>query len=97
MKIMNRVALSGNICHEVNIKGEGEKAIATVTIAVKRSKEETDFIDCVAFGKVAENLYLLAEKGKRILIEGNLRISVYKNKEGKNVKKATVNITSFEV
>lgn len=53
--------------------GQGE--LALFTIAVNRTKDKTDFYECVTFGKTAEMVktYLSNGKGRLVLVEGNFQ------------------------
>ena len=89
---MNKVILMGRLTKDVDLKysnNDSSMAIARYSIAVQRNvknkegKYDTDFINCVAFGKVAEFVSKWFHKGSRVLIEGSLRVDIYTNKEGK--------------
>ncbi len=93
---MNKIILLGRLVRDPEIRysnSANPTAIARYKLAVKReySKEgqqDTDFIDCVAFGKSAELAEKWITKGKQILIAGTLQIRLYEDKEG-NKRKAT--------
>lgn len=53
--------------------GQGE--LALFSLAVNRTKDKTDFYECVAFGKTAEMVknYLSNGKGRMILVEGSFQ------------------------
>ena len=53
---MNKVVLMGRLTKEPEVRRTTEdKAVARFTVAINRrgNNEETDFINCVAFGKTA--------------------------------------------
>ena len=82
---MNKVILSGNTTKDAEIRTTNDGlAIARGTIAVKRMKDGTDFINFVAFGKTAELIEKYVPKGKKILIEGYWQTGSYE-KDGKKV------------
>lgn len=65
-------------------------AVCRFRIAVdRRQKKEgqptADFINCVAFGKSAENLGKFFNKGSRILLTGHIQTGSYNDKDGKRV------------
>ena len=84
----NRVVLSGNLVRDVEVKivGEDQKAVTNFTIAVQRtrSKEGTDFLNCVAWGQSAIYLGKYGLKGSHIQLEGQLHTGSYE-KDGKKV------------
>ena len=61
------------------------------TLAVKREfkKDETDFVNYVAFSKTAELLEKYTQKGSKLLICGRLQIGSYE-KDG--IKRSTADI-----
>lgn len=83
---MNNVSLMGRLVKDVDlnyIAGSG-KAVGKFTIAVKRAfkKDESDFFNCVAFGKTAEIISQYIFKGTMIGITGSIRNNNYKKKDG---------------
>lgn len=87
---MNKVELSGRIVNDVKLEkskgGDNVYIKNTIAVAKKGKKDETNFIDFVIFGKLAEAMNKYSQKGDRIIICGSIDISNYKDKEG-NVKK----------
>jgi single-strand DNA-binding protein len=82
---MNKVILTGRITKDVDLRyTTNGKAVATFTLAVQRNKEEADFINCVAWNKVAENLANYTSKGSLIGVEGSIQTRNYE-KDGKRV------------
>lgn len=63
--------------------------VISFTLAVNRSyaKQETDFIDVVAWRSTAEFIDKYFSKGQLIAIEGSIRTSIYQDK-GSNIRKA---------
>jgi single-strand DNA-binding protein len=88
----NKVILIGNLTRDPEIRYIASGAAVTkFTLAVnRRSKqaEETDFIDCVAWDKLAETCNTYLKKGMSCLVEGRLSIRSYDDKDG-NKRKAT--------
>lgn len=83
---MNKIFLSGRLTKDPEVKtAQSGKAYTRVGIAVDRpfSKDkEVDFFNLVVFGKTAEFLGKWFSKGSKILVEGRLQNSSYKDKEG---------------
>lgn len=79
---MNQIILKGNLTRKPEIKTKGEKVSTNFTLAVNRnySKDEVDFIFCVAYGKTAETICTYLDKGATILLSGSLQTY---EKEGK--------------
>lgn len=96
---MNKVILLGRLTRDVETRNGQNCTVARVGIAVDRpfSKEKVaDFFNLVAFGKTAEFLSKWFEKGSKILVEGRLQSSKYKNKEGKEVTAIEVIVEQVE-
>lgn len=95
---MNKITLLGRLVRDPEIRYSNSAqptAIARYTLAVKRKyakegQQDTDFIDCVAFGKSAELAEKWLTKGKQMLVVGNLQIRLYDDKEGNKRKAAEV-------
>ena len=93
---MNCVVLSGRLTRDPEMKGEGDKLVAKYTLAVDRrfSKEETDFISIVVFGKGAEFAEKYLKKGMKIIVRGRIQTGSYTNKDG--VKVYTTDVVAEE-
>jgi len=66
--------------------------ITKFTIAINRrfNREETDFIDCVCFKKLAENCVNFLHKGSMCAVSGELQISSYEAKDGTKRKQTQI-------
>lgn len=96
---MNNVVVVGRLVKEVDLKfiGQNGTACANFTIAVDRGyKDETDFIDCQAWGKTAEGMSNYLAKGSQILVNGAIRTNLYQTQEGQKRKAITVNAQSIK-
>ena len=87
---MNNVMLIGRITKSLELRtNEAGTSKCQFTIAVQRrgAKEGTqdvDFINVVAWNKLAENLAKYMDKGSLIGIEGSLRADNYTDRDGNN-------------
>ena len=85
---MNKVVLLGRLTKDIEIRQtQSGMAIGRTCIAVDRrakagEQKEADFINLTLFGKTAEFVEKYLGKGRRILVEGRLQISKYKDKDG---------------
>lgn len=89
---MNNVNLIGRIGRDIDSRyttGTEPKAVARFSLAVSRNKDETDWINCVAFGRTAENIGKYFSKGSQIGITGRIQTGSYE-KDG--VKHYTTDI-----
>ena len=74
-------------------------AVCRFTVAVDRkftnkqtNEREADFITCIAFKNSAEFISKWFQKGKMILVEGNLRTGSYKDKNHSDVTHYTTDV-----
>ncbi|MDD4172270.1 MAG: single-stranded DNA-binding protein [Syntrophomonas sp.] len=89
--MLNRVILIGRLTRDPELKyTPNGTAVATFSLAVNRkfNRDETDFIDIVAWRGLAENCANYLGKGRMAAVEGRLQIRTYENKEGQK-RKAT--------
>lgn len=84
---MNKVILMGRLTRDPIVRYTGEgNATARYTLAVgRKSREEVDYISCVAFGKAAEFAEKYLKKGIKIAIAGRIQTGSYENREGQKV------------
>lgn len=82
---MNSVVLMGRLTKDPEIRGT-ETKVARYALAVdRRRKDETDFINIVAFGKAAEFAENYLHKGSKVCIAGRIQTGFYTDKDGKRV------------
>jgi single-strand DNA-binding protein len=83
---MNKVVLVGRLTRDAELRyTKNGNAVASFTVAVNRNKDEADFINCIAWNKVAENLANFTQKGTLIAVDGSIQTRSYKNNEGKMI------------
>ena len=75
---MNRICLIGRITQDLELRCTGSgKDVVSYTLAVRRDKDNTDFINCTTFGEIAKAMYEYCKKGDMIGVEGRLQVSQY--------------------
>lgn len=97
---MNKVVLIGRTTKSPELRyapGTGT-AVCRFTLAVNRpyKKDETDFINCVAFGKIAETIAQYVLKGRQVAITGSIRTGSYENNAGNKIYTTDVVLDGFE-
>ena len=93
---MNVVILMGRMTRDPELKyTSGGKAYANFTLAVQKTKDDAEFIDCVAWEKTAETIAEYFRKGRKILLQGRLNVSSYEQ-NGEKRKSTKVVVNSFE-
>lgn len=87
---MNTVQILGNLARDPEVRyTQSGKAVATFTVAASNTfidsnnetKEQTAFINCVAWGKLGESVGNL-RKGNRAFVEGRLQTRSYETADG---------------
>ena len=87
---MNTVQILGNLARDPEVRyTQSGKAVATFTVAASNTyidsnnetKEQTAFINCVAWGKLGESVGNL-RKGNRAFVEGRLQTRSYETQDG---------------
>jgi len=101
MANFNKVILAGNMTRDPQLRFlPSQTAVVDFGLAVNHKwrtpqgeeREEVLFIDCSAFGKMAETINKYCQKGKPILVEGRLKYETWDDKEsgGKRSKHKVV-------
>ena len=62
---------------------------------MQRNKDETDFINCVAWEKTAENIAEYFKKGSQIAVQGSIRTGSYE-KDDRTVYTTDVWVYKFD-
>ena len=77
---MNHVILIGNLGRDPEARGS-ERNIASFSLAVKHWKKggegETQWFDCVAFGKTGQTILAHVKKGDKLAITGKIKTKVW--------------------
>lgn len=81
--------------------GEKSMCVARYTLAVPRQyqkggEQTADFIQCVAFGKTAENTEKYVHKGTKLAVNGRIKTGSFTDKDGKKVYTTEVYVTYQE-
>lgn len=105
---MNNVVLTGRLTRDAEVKYLDNNQVARFTLAVdkglsKEKKEEmesqgkptADFINCQAWGKIAENIIKYTGKGLRVLVNGRIQTGSYE-KDGQTIYRTDVVVSNIE-
>ena len=97
---MNKVILIGRLTKDPELRyaaGNGT-AVCRFTVAINRQfkKDETDFINCVAFGKTGETITQYLTKGRQIAVTGSIRTGSYDAQDGTKRYTTDVIVETFE-
>ena len=97
---MNIVTMSGRLCKEPELRRINDgTACCSFTLAVKRpkTKDTTDFHDCVVWRQGAEYLCQYGHKGDLVCVSGPLTTREWTDKEGNKRKSVEVLCDSVEL
>lgn len=87
--MLNQVVLVGRLTSDLEVKTtENGKQVSTICLAVSRSYRneegayDSDFIDCVLWGNIAENTANFCKKGDMVGIKGRIQAGSYDDENG---------------
>ena len=95
-----KVTLIGRISKDVEpAKAQGAMAFS---VAYDNGKDKNGekiscFVDCITFGKTAQNAKLYLKKGDLIYIDGNLSVTTYEGKDGIKRKGVSILVNMFRI
>ena len=101
----NKVLLMGNLTRDPQLSyTPNETAVVDFGLAVNRkwksregeAREETCFVDCRAFGRLAENINKYMSKGRQLFVEGRLTFDSWTAQDGTKRSKHKVTVESFQ-
>lgn len=101
---INRVAISGNLTRDAELRQAGETPVLAMGVAVndRRKNRQTgewedrpNFFDVTLFGRRAEALAQYMTKGTKVAVEGRLRYESWEDGDGK--RRSRVGIVADEV
>ena len=87
-RMINRSVLVGRLTRDPELrKTQTGKSVVSFTVAIARrfNKEESDFINCVAWNQTADFMANYLTKGALIAVEGSIQSRTYDDNTGKRV------------
>lgn len=94
---LNRITLIGNVGRDPEMRYfESGKCKTSFSIAVRRTKEITDWVNIECWGKTAEIAAEYLRKGNKVGIDGSLFFDSYE-KDGKTVQRPYVNASQVHL
>ena len=100
---MNKIILTGRLTRDPELrKTTSGVAVTQFSLAVNRDfknqegEYEADFINCVAYRKLAETIVEYVRKGDKLGVDGRLQIRNYDNSEGNKVYVSEVIVNGIE-
>ena len=104
MSNFNKVLLMGNLTRDPQLSyTPSQTAVVDFGLAVNRrwtgkdgsQKDETCFVDCRAFGRLAENINKYMTKGRPLFVEGRLTYEVWTAQDGTKRSRHRVTVENF--
>lgn len=100
---MNKVIITGRFTRDPEIKYTNDgTSIAKFSIAVNRrfvkdgSDQRADFLNCTAFGKLAEFIEKHFSKGMKAELSGRIQTGSYTNRDGQKVYTTDIVVEEIE-
>lgn len=99
---INAAQKLGNVTRTPTLRETGDSVVTTLSIATHRRwrngeemREATDFLDIVAWGKLAEYVVTHVRQGARVYAEGDLRSRKYVDAKGQ--ERTTVEMNAEKI
>jgi single-strand DNA-binding protein len=101
----NKVVLMGNLTRDPQLSyTPNQTAVVDFGLATNRrwtaadgaQRQETCFVDCRAFGRLAENINKYLSKGRLLLVEGRLTFDSWTAQDGTKRSKHRVTVENFQ-
>ncbi len=104
MASFNKILLMGNLTRDPQLSyTPSQTAVVDFGLATNRrwtapdgnQRDETCFVDCRAFGRMAENINKYFKKGRPIFVEGRLSFDQWTGQDGVKRSKHRVTVENF--
>lgn len=104
MASFNKILLMGNLTRDPQLSyTPSQTAVVDFGLATNRKwtaqdggqRDETCFVDCRAFGRMAENINKFFKKGRPIFVEGRLSFDSWTGQDGVKRSKHRVTVENF--
>lgn len=84
--MINIAVIAGHLTKDVELsKTQNGNSIAKFTVAVNGYNDTTDFINCVAWNKLADIVNMYVHKGDLVTVEGRISVRNYDNQQGQRI------------
>lgn len=102
---INKLIIAGRLGKDPELKTTTNgTSVASFSVATNRTwtdkqgqkQEDTEWVNCVAWGKTAETISKFFHKGKEIYLEGRIQTRKWQDKEGNNRYTTEMVIDTFQ-
>lgn len=84
--MINVAVIAGHLTKDVELsKTQNGNSVAKFTVAVNGYNNTTDFINCVAWNKLADIVNMYCNKGDLVTVEGRISVRNYENQQGQRI------------
>ena len=84
--MINVAVIAGHLTKDVELsKTQNGNSVAKFTVAVNGYNDTTDFINCVAWNKLADIVNMYCKKGDLVTVEGRISVRNYENQQGQRI------------
>ena len=98
MANLNSCNFSGRLAKDPEIREAGGKTVAQFSIGVSGyKKDETTWIDCVAWEKTAEVCQQYLHKGSFVVVSGRMKQRTWEDKEGNRRSKLELVVSDLDL
>lgn len=100
MSNLNKFMGIGRLGRDPDIRMAGTKKVANFSVAITekyKDKEKTEWINVVAWDKLADVIERYLKKGSLVYFEGKLETQKWEDKEGQNKSRVEVIISSLQM
>ncbi len=104
MASFNKVIMLGNLTRDPQLSYlPSQTPVVEFGLATNRrwtgndgqAREETCFVDCRAFGRMAENISKYCKKGRPLMVEGRLSFDQWEAQDGSKRSKHRITVETF--
>lgn len=94
---MNKAIIVGNITKDLELKTTNDgKHVLEFSLACNESKDEVNYIECVAWEKNADNISQYCGKGAKLLVVGKIKTRKWQDQNGNNRYRTFVLVDRIE-
>ena len=102
---MNKIIVIGNLGRDPEMRytpnGQGVTSFSIAssrkyTTSAGEQREETEWFNCSAFGKLADTCNQYLTKGKQVYVEGRLSSRTYQTQSGETRHSNDINVTDVQ-
>ena len=103
--MLNKVMVIGNLGRDPEVKRVGDSSVANFSVAVSerfkdrngQQQDRTEWVNCVAWGRLAEIVGQYLHKGSKVFVEGKLQTRKWQDKQGQDRYTTEVNVLSLQM